>query len=209
MATRAYIREFVDRHERWSDLTDAEYRTLDLLHCLAVEQPGGSYRNAEILTAFLPKRLRRHVRTLLDRGLLVLDSDGYVHLLAWDEEQEGFDTVRDRQARRRAIKRGEWVPTVTPVTVAGVTGVTKPTVTPIASSTEHEALGIEQRASRQAREGSNGQTSSFAASTHDGRHGERCLVCFPLDADIEKAHQPYDDVPEQGHQQVTRPRGDT
>jgi hypothetical protein len=172
---RTYIREFVDRPDRWADLSDAEYRTLDQLHCLAVEHPGGTYRSLDVLRAYLPDRLRKNVGSLLERGLLVVDGDRHVHLLAWDEEQEGFDTVRDRQRRRRAIERGVWSPTVTPVTPDAVTAVTEPTVTSTASSTRHrasasssrhEALGTEQRASRPARPNSNGRTFDDVPDDH-------------------------------------------
>lgn len=138
MDARAYIRVFVDRAERWADLTDAQYRTLDLLHLHAVEQlPRGFYRSLAVAQAFLPPLLTDQVPGLIDLGLVTVQDDGRLYLVGWTEDQEGDWQVVERVRRHRAVQRGS-----DPVTPTTVTGVTPTTVITPGTPAMHRAGGI-------------------------------------------------------------------
>lgn len=130
MSGRSYVRTFTDQAERWAGLSDGEYRLLMELTLLAAEQhPAGRFRSVEVLRAFAPIRLRRHVTRLYALAHLVVLPTGEVYVDGWDEDQEGDWKVAERMARRRARRRASWSPTVTTDTPPTVTNDTPPPVT--------------------------------------------------------------------------------
>lgn len=140
---RAYLRLDPEFSERKRDYPDGPYRALIDTLCAAEAEPKrGTFRSLAVLRALLG-RSARHLAYLISHGDLAALPDGRIHVVGWEEWQEGNWQVAERMRRVRARRDG---PTVTDVTVGTVTDVTVGTVTvssePLAVSGKPLAVAV-------------------------------------------------------------------
>lgn len=128
---RAYLRIDPELGDRKTAYPDGALATFVMTLCAAEQQPHrGRFKNMPILRAFLGRRAR-WVTFLLEHNDLILEADGSIRVVGWDEWQEGDWKVGERVQR---IRNGRQARKLT-------AQVTQQTVTP-AVNTPSERLAV-------------------------------------------------------------------
>lgn len=173
---RAYLR--LDPHlaDKKADYPDGAHRAFVDTLCFAEQQPQrGYFRNEKLLRVLLEKRAR-WIAFLIEKGDLVVESDGRLYVDGWREWQEGDHTVPERMARLRARKgQNDTGGDTAPVTVGSVSG-------PSSGSGSGKRLAVSQSGGGAPLP--NGGAPTFLGwrpkpTDHFGQH-PGCTVCAPL-----------------------------